>query len=308
MYVPPWARDEMHDEETRRIHAEIVQAAERLKPPAPPPLPKPQRAPTAGEVELAPRRDAQQFAMDETRDSWERQAPSLDGAAEPEPEPYEARLRRSGWSTVSRLAGAGGFAAIVALIVTGAIPLPSIDVSLSRDQKDANAAAPPAPGAAQKLAAAPPAVQPSAVPQPAGAPKATVGAAPNAASPFPPPPPKVAAVEPAAPKPPSVLPEARVLDFMSREEIDGLVKRGQDLIATGDISGGRLLLTRAAEAGDARAAFALAATYDSAVVATLGVVGAFPDPAKARAWYAKAAEQGSPEAARRLEQPHLRQR
>jgi len=87
-----------------------------------------------------------------------------------------------------------------------------------------------------------------------------------------------------------------------------LLKRGQDLVATGDISGGRLLLTRAAEAGDARAAFALGSTHDSAVVATLGVVGAFPDPAKARAWYARAAEQGSTEAARRLEQPHLRQR
>ncbi len=37
MYVPPWARDELRDEETRRIHAEIVAAAERLKPPAQPP-------------------------------------------------------------------------------------------------------------------------------------------------------------------------------------------------------------------------------------------------------------------------------
>jgi hypothetical protein len=113
---------------------------------------------------------------------------------------------------------------------------------------------------------------------------------------------------PPAPKPAAGLPEARVLDYMSREEIDGLVKRGQDLLTIGDISGGRLLLTRAAEAGDARASFALAGTYDSAVVATLGAVGAFPDPVKARAWYQKAAEQGSTEAVRRLEQPHLRQR
>ena len=90
------------------------------------------------------------------------------------------------------------------------------------------------------------------------------------------------------------LPEARVLDYMSREEIDGLVKRGQDMLAIGDISGGRLLLTRAAEAGDARASFALAGTYDSAVVATLGVVGAFPDAVKARP-VPKAVEQGSTE-------------
>lgn len=281
MYAPPWARDDRHDDEARRIHSDIVAAAERLKPASPP-----QRSAPAVET-----------AAEEAREAWEQQPPSLDGAAMAEP--HEARPRRRGWSSASRLAGAGGFAAVVALFVTGAIPLPAIDISLSHDQKDANAAAP-------SVAAVPPSTRPqAAAPQPTGAPKATVGLAPNAASPFPPPPKAVA--EPAVPKPPSVLPEARVLDFMSREEIDGLLKRGQELLASGDISGGRLLLTRAAEAGDARASFALAATYDSAVVATLGVVGAFPDPVKARAWYAKAAEQGSAEAVRRLEQPHLRQ-
>jgi hypothetical protein len=296
MYVPPWARDEMHDEETRRIHAEILEAAERLKPPAP--LQRPTLAPDA---DFSARLNAGggPDASGDTRDDWQPDGSGRESAAVPEP--HEPRLRRSPWSTLSRLAGVAGFAAVVALFVTGAIPLPAIDVSLSRDHKDANAAAPSVAaiaGTAQKLA---PAAQPPAPPKP------MVAAAPPAASPFPAPPKPVIA-EPVAPKPPSVLPEARVLDFMSREEIDGLVKRGQDLIGTGDISGGRLLLTRAAEAGDARASFALAATYDSAVVATLGVVGAFPDPVKARAWYAKAAEQGSPEAARRLEQPHLRQR
>jgi hypothetical protein len=100
----------------------------------------------------------------------------------------------------------------------------------------------------------------------------------------------------------AVVPESRVLDYLSREEIEALLKRGQELIAIGDISGGRLLLTRAAEAGDARASLAVAGTYDAAVLATLGVVGVPPDPAKARGWYARAAEQGSPEAARRLRQ------
>jgi hypothetical protein len=102
--------------------------------------------------------------------------------------------------------------------------------------------------------------------------------------------------------PTAVVPESRVLDFLSRDEIETLLKRGQELIAIGDISGGRLLLTRAAEAGDARASLAVAGTYDAAVLATLGVVGVPPDPAKARGWYARAAEQGSPEAARRLRQ------
>ena len=246
------------------------------------------------------------------RDAWE--PPGLDPAAvQPPPQPKMGGLN---WGVVSRLAGAGGFAAIVALFVIGAIPLPSIDISVSRDRKDANAAAPSVaavPSNARQQAAAPPVAQPPAAPpvapQAAVSQQAALAPAPGGALRAFSAPVKPSVVEPTlppAPKPAAGLPEARVLDYMSREEIDGLVKRGQDLLAIGDISGGRLLLTRAAEAGDARASFALAGTYDSAVVATLGVVGAFPDAVKARSWYMKAAEQGSTEAARRLEQPHLR--
>jgi TPR repeat protein len=73
------------------------------------------------------------------------------------------------------------------------------------------------------------------------------------------------------------------------------------MLSAGDVAGGRLLLTRAAEAGEARASLALAGSYDAPVMGYLGVVGVPPDSAKARAWYIKAAEQGSPEASRRLE-------
>ena len=317
MYVPPWARDELRDEETRRIHAEIVAAAERLKPPAQPaPPPKPQRVapppvtdfPVRGDRSMSMSTSAPAdgpFDVESAmRDAWE--PPGLDPAAvQPPPQPKMGGLN---WGVVSRLAGAGGFAAIVALFVIGAIPLPSIDISVSRDRKDANAAAPSVaavPSNARQQAAAPPVAQPPAAPP--VAPQAAVSQqAALAPAPAPVKPSVVEPTLPPAPKPAAGLPEARVLDYMSREEIDGLVKRGQDLLAIGDISGGRLLLTRAAEAGDARASFALAGTYDSAVVATLGVVGAFPDAVKARSWYMKAAEQGSTEAARRLEQPHLR--
>jgi TPR repeat protein len=85
-----------------------------------------------------------------------------------------------------------------------------------------------------------------------------------------------------------------------------MLKRGQDLIAAGDIASGRLMLTHLAEAGDAEASFILAGTFDAAVLAKLRVVGVQPDPAKARAWYAKAAEQGSLEAKQRLQQSALR--
>jgi TPR repeat protein len=50
----------------------------------------------------------------------------------------------------------------------------------------------------------------------------------------------------------------------------------------------------------------LAGTFDAGVLADMHVLGVQPDPAKARAWYLKAAEQGSPEARRRLQQSSAR--
>ena len=85
------------------------------------------------------------------------------------------------------------------------------------------------------------------------------------------------------------------------EELTTLLKRGQELFETGDLSSARLLLRRAAEAGDPRAALILAATYDPNVQKELGVYGGAPDVAMAQAWYEKAKEFGSREAPRRLE-------
>jgi hypothetical protein len=83
-------------------------------------------------------------------------------------------------------------------------------------------------------------------------------------------------------------------------EVERLVKRGEDYLAQGDIAAARLVLGRAAEARNARAAFSLAATYDPTVLKQLHVVGFRPDVAQARAWYEKAAEYGSADASRRL--------
>src|SRR5262245_21626662 len=49
---------------------------------------------------------------------------------------------------------------------------------------------------------------------------------------------------------------------LDREEIAILLKRGEQLVAAGDYGSARLVLQRAAEAGDVNAAFALATTYD----------------------------------------------
>jgi len=78
-------------------------------------------------------------------------------------------------------------------------------------------------------------------------------------------------------------------------------QRGEELVAAGQLGPARLVLRRAAEAGDSDAAFALAITYDPILLRTRTVVGFAPDNAMARAWYEKAKELGSVDASRRLE-------
>ena len=80
---------------------------------------------------------------------------------------------------------------------------------------------------------------------------------------------------------------------LAPDEIAMLVKRGKDLLTTGDVASARLLLRRAAEAGDAEAALAFGSTFDPAVIARLGAIGVETDSARARKWYEKAAALGS---------------
>jgi hypothetical protein len=84
-------------------------------------------------------------------------------------------------------------------------------------------------------------------------------------------------------------------------EIASSLKRGDALIASGDLAAARLVLRRAADAGDARAAMTLAETYDPAFLEKLGVHGVVADLAMARGWYEKAKKFGAVEAAQRLE-------
>ena len=110
-----------------------------------------------------------------------------------------------------------------------------------------------------------------------------------------------APVESSAPRAPSAAADASAARALDPEEIAVLLRRGEQLIETGDLSSARLLLRRAAEARDGRAAFALAGTYDPLVLGKLGVYGFTPDVAAARHWYQKAAEFGSREASARLD-------
>jgi hypothetical protein len=102
-------------------------------------------------------------------------------------------------------------------------------------------------------------------------------------------------IVPAAPSAPAL---QRQLDG---QEIMVLLKRGKDLFATGDLAAARPVLRKAADANNAEAALALAATYDPFVLRELKVYGFTPDAAMARVWYEKARDLGSPAAPRRLE-------
>lgn len=106
-------------------------------------------------------------------------------------------------------------------------------------------------------------------------------------------------------KPPASLPSAKptapIVHRLDPQEIAALLKRGHELIASGDLGAARLVLQRAAEAGDARAALALAGTYDPSVLETLPIHGFVPNVALARHWYEKAQEFGSPDAPQRLQ-------
>jgi hypothetical protein len=123
---------------------------------------------------------------------------------------------------------------------------------------------------------------------------APVPAAVNAA---PAPAPVAAPAEPAAAS-------SALRDFMrtmDRKEIAALVRRGQDLLASGDVQSARLLLMRGAEARDARAALLVGTTYDPVLLKQLGANGPLADVAQARLWYQKAKEWGEPDAQRQLD-------
>jgi hypothetical protein len=115
--------------------------------------------------------------------------------------------------------------------------------------------------------------------------------------------PPMASLPPAAAPQSSPLPEPPApppQPAMSAQEIDLLLNQGKQFIAVGDLVTARTVLQRAADAGVAPAALALAETYDPAVLAQQGVRGLNGDVAQARRWYTRAQALGSAEAARRL--------
>jgi hypothetical protein len=122
----------------------------------------------------------------------------------------------------------------------------------------------------------------------------------------PPPPPAVpvaAAPQPAAaPSVPEPAPPARVesASDLAANAVGSLIRRAQDMLATGDVKGARALLLRAADAHDPRAAYALAQTYDPSILRPTGIADG-SDLAMSRSWYQRAREWGAPEAQHQLD-------
>jgi hypothetical protein len=328
MYAPPWARDgareqprepsrgEIREADVRQVACAALEEALRDAPAA-----AAENALAASEQLRRTLPPASQLG--ERRARWREPAPFEGDIAivrlrerptlEPVVLPVPPAVRSgSATSVLTRVVGAVGLAALAAFFMVGTTPFsfavkaegetaPSLWSRLitrsSRPQPAAAARKAVMETASPAAAVAPraPALAPTALAERFAAVAPAVEAPPRIAAR-----PVQTIAVPAAPPAP-VRTEPAKIRALDAEEIATLYRRSEELVAQGDIAGARLLLTRAAEAGDARSALALGATYDPAVLGKLGVLGVKPNPEKARAWYAKAADFGSGEATRRLE-------
>jgi len=84
------------------------------------------------------------------------------------------------------------------------------------------------------------------------------------------------------------------------ERAIGLLAKGDEMLEEGDVAGARLYYQRAVDLGLAKAAVALAETYDPNELSRWPVAGLQPDVATALRWYEHALQLGAPEANDRL--------
>ena len=81
-----------------------------------------------------------------------------------------------------------------------------------------------------------------------------------------------------------------------------MLRRGDQLLAAGDIISARHFFERAASGGDATALCGIGRSYDPLILRRIGVLGIAGDAGAAIWWYRKAADAGSSEAVARLKQ------
>ena len=309
IHALPWVSDPQRQDETRRLQEQMFEAAQRLERESSGLAPQPPAQPHQQRTEVS-------FQLAKAYVSEEMTGRRLWSSLEPDimPPPPQEELRLPGLGLVAGFFGAVGVATAIALVVANVVRIPTINAAVSsereagRSQSFSTAIL----GNLPQIEAAQASMQPGdahpAQTRPMLATTQTDAVA--AATPLAAAPPASPKVEPvqsdSKPPPAAAVPEPRAAVSLTRDEIASMLKRGEDLIAAGDIASARLILTHLAEAGDAEASFVLAGTFDAAVLANLRVVGVQPDPAKARAWYARAAEYGSLEAKQRLQQSALR--
>jgi hypothetical protein len=82
---------------------------------------------------------------------------------------------------------------------------------------------------------------------------------------------------------------------VSPAEEEALLKKGMILLKNGDVSAARLNFESLALRGSTKGAFALAQSFDPAVLQSIPIEGLRPDLTKAKEWYAKAAALGGQE-------------
>jgi len=114
---------------------------------------------------------------------------------------------------------------------------------------------------------------------------------------------------PQVPQPQAPSPRPAVLS-PDRNETSRMIERARALVAVGDILSARIVLRRAYERGDERAALELGGTYDPRMLKRLNVTinNSLADPIQARDWYIKAAELGSVDAIYRINELDLQNR
>ncbi len=83
--------------------------------------------------------------------------------------------------------------------------------------------------------------------------------------------------------------------------IDELIAHGRKMVDVGYFPGARAYFQRAAEAGNADAAFSVGNTYDPAFIAQMGAQGIKPDVKQARIWYERAKALGNKDADAQLQ-------
>jgi hypothetical protein len=100
--------------------------------------------------------------------------------------------------------------------------------------------------------------------------------------------------------PAPALPRGPILSPADRDAAERFVVRGERELEQGQVAVARQFFLRAAQAGLARGALLLAATYDPRELARWRVQGVQANLEEARKWYERARELGAPEAEERL--------